>query len=418
MMLSFTQKLQNYADLTVKVGIGLQPGQRLIVRAPVEAAPLARLITASAYQTGARFVEVMWHDDAITLARFRHAPRDSFAEFPAWRTDVLAQAAEQGDATLTIYSFDPDLLAEQDPELIALSQRIADEHMLPFRTKLMADEVNWCLISLPIPSWAAKIFPHDPPDTQMEKLWDIVFKVVRADQPDPIAAWQHHLANLKARQAYLNAKQYTALKYTAPGTNLTVGLPDNHLWKGGQHITHNAAQISFVANIPTEEVYTMPHKDKTNGVVAASKPLSYGGGSGGGLLIEDFSLTFENGRVVKANAKKGEDTLKKMLDTDEGARQLGEVALVPYSSPISAAGIMFYNTLFDENAASHLALGRAYRFTIKNGADMSQEEFAAAGGNYSLIHTDFMIGSQKMDVNGITREGNVEPVMRGGEWAF
>ncbi len=417
-MLSFEQKLQNYADLIVKVGVGLQPGQRLILRTPVEAAPLARLITASAYKIGAKYVEVMWHDDAITLARFQHAPRDSFAEFPAWRTDVLAQSAENGDATLTIYSFDPDLLSEQDPELIATVQRKTDEHMLPFRHKLMADEVNWCLISLPIPSWAAKIFPNDPPDTQMKNLWDMVFKVVRADQPDPIAAWQEHLATLRAKQDYLNAKQYTALKYTAPGTDLTVGLPENHLWKGGQHITNNAAKIAFVANVPTEEVYTMPHKDKTNGVVTATKPLSYGGGSGGGLLIEDFSLTFENGRVVHATAKKGEDTLKKMIATDEGAARLGEVALVPYSSPISASGIMFYNTLFDENAASHLALGRAYRFTMKDGAAMSQEEFAAAGGNFSLIHTDFMIGSQQMDIDGITLDGTPEPVMRGGEWAF
>jgi aminopeptidase len=417
-MLSFEQKLQNYADLIVKIGVGLQPGQRLILRTPVEAAPLARLITTSAYKTGAKYVEVMWHDDAVTLARFQHAPRDSFAEFPAWRTDVLAQAAENGDATLTIYSFDPDLLAEQDPELIAITQRATDEHMLPFRTKLMADEVNWCLISLPISSWAAKIFPNDPPEAQMENLWDMVFKVVRADQPDPIAAWEEHLANLRARQEYLNAKQYTALKYTAPGIDLTVGLPENHLWKGGQHITNTPAKIPFVANIPTEEVYTMPHKDKTNGVVTASKPLSYGGGSGGGLLIEDFSLTFENGRVAKATAKKGEDTLKKMLDTDEGARQLGEVALVPYSSPISASGIMFFNTLFDENAASHLALGRAYRFTMKDGPAMTPEEFAAAGGNFSLIHTDFMIGSPQMDIDGIIHDGTAEPVMRNGEWAF
>jgi len=417
-MLSFTQKLQNYADLIVKIGVGLQPGQRLILRTPVEAAPLARLVAASAYQSGARYVEVMWHDDAITLARFQHAPRDSFEEFPAWRTDVLAQSAENGDATLTIYSFDPDLLAEQDPDLIAIFQRVTDEHMLPFRHKLMADEVNWCLVSLPIPSWAAKIFPNDPPETQMKKLWDLVFKMVRADQPDPITAWQQHLANLKERQDFLTAKQYTALKYTAPGTNLTVGLPENHLWKGGQGITTTPAAIPFVSNIPTEEVFTMPHKDKTNGVVAASKPLSYGGGAGGGLLIEDFCLTFENGRVVNATAKKGEDTLKKMIATDEGAARLGEVALVPYSSPISALGMMFYNTLFDENAASHLALGRAYRFTMKDGPAMTPEEFAAAGGNFSLIHTDFMIGSQQMDIDGITRDGAAEPVMRAGEWAF
>ena len=416
-MLSFEQKLQNYADLIVRIGVGLQPGQRLILRTPVEAAPLARLIATSAYQIGARYVEVMWHDDAITLARFQHAPRDSFEEFPSWRTDVLAQAAENGDATLTVYSFDPDLLAEQDPELIAITQRVIDEHMLPFRHKLMADQVNWCMVSLPIPSWAAKIFPNEPADTQLDKLWDTVFKICRADQLDPIAAWQKHLADLMDRQNYLNAKRYAALKYTAPGTELTVGLPENHHWRGGQHTTINSG-INFVANVPTEEVFTMPHKDKTNGIVTATKPLSYGGGTGGGLLIEDFSLTFENGRVVNATAKKGQDTLNKMLDSDEGARRLGEVALVPYSSPISQSGLMFYNTLYDENSAHHLALGRAYRFNMKDGPTMTQEEFAAAGGNFSLIHVDFMIGSQEMDIDGITRDGTAEPVMRNGEWAF
>jgi aminopeptidase len=411
-VLSFEQKLQNYADLAVNIGVGLQPGQRLIIwRSPVEAAPLVRLIAANAYKAGARLVDVMWHDDALTLARFQHAPRDSFEEFPAWRTEALAKAAERGDAVLTIYAFEPDLLKDQHSELVALTQRVTDKHMQPFRQKLMADEINWSIISHPLPTWAARIFPNDPPNQQMSKLWEVIFKICRVDQPDPLIAWQHHIEQLAVKGKYLNAKQYTALKYTAPGTNLTVGLPQNHVWKGVQSQTPSG--INFIANIPTEEVFTMPHKDKVEGIVTSTKPLSHKG-----LKIEDFSLTFEQGRVVKVTAQTGETLLKKLLETDEGAARLGEVALVPHSSPVSQSGLVFYNDLYDENASNHLALGRAYRFNVKNGPAMTDEEFAAIGGNNSLMHIDFMIGSDKMDVDGITHDGTVEPIIRAGEWAF
>jgi aminopeptidase len=353
----------------------------------------------------------MWGDDALTLARFKYAPRDSFEEYPTWRTDALIKATEQGDAVLAIYAQDPDLLKGQDPELIALTRRVADTHLLPYRRKAMTDAINWSLISLPIPSWAARIFPNDGPDEQMSKLWETIFKVCRADQADPLAAWQHHSNQLAIKRDYLNAKQYTALKYTAPGTNLTLGLPENHIWGGGQKLT--LSDIPFICNIPTEEVFTMPHKDRAEGVVTSTKPLSYAG-----VLIENFSLTFAGGRVVKVTAEKGETILKKLIESDEGAAQLGEVALVPYSSPISQTGLLFYNTLLDENASSHVALGRAYRFCVQNGPVMSDEEFAAAGGNHSLAHVDFMIGSREMDIDGITRDGVTEPVMRAGEWAF
>jgi len=410
MTLSFEQKLQNYADLAVKFGIGLQAGQRLIVRTPVESAPLVRLIAESAYKAGARLVDIMWRDDAITLARFKYAPRDSFEEFPTWQTRALAEAAEQGDAVLSIAGTDPDLLKDQDPDLVALTQHVARTHMDPFTTHLVNDGVNWSIISVPIASWAAKIFPDDRPDAQISKLWDMIFQACRVDQIDPIAAWHQHIEQLAARAAYLNAKQYAALKYTAPGTDLMVGLTQNHIWKGGDSTTQTG--ISFIANMPTEEVFTAPHKDKVEGVVSSSKPLSYAG-----VLIENFSLTFEAGRVVKVMADKGEEVLQKVIATDDGAARLGEVALVPYSSPISQMGLLFYNTLFDENAASHMALGRAYRFCLENGKEMSNEAFAAVGGNNSLIHIDFMIGSNEMDIDGITATGEVEPLMRAGEWA-
>lgn len=411
MVLNFEEKLQNYADLAVSIGVGLQADQRLIVRAPVEGAPLVRLIAASAYRAGARLVDVMWDDDAITLARFKYAPRDSFEEFPTWRTDALTQVAEAGDAVLSIYATDPDLLKDQDPDLVAQTKRVADTHMMPFRRKLMSDALNWSIISLPIPAWAAKVFPDGAPEEQMSKLWEAIFKICRVDQADPLAAWREHTKQLAATRDYLNAKQYTALKYTAPGTDLTLGMPENHLWHGGQKETLGG--IPFIPNLPTEEVFTMPHKDKAEGVVTSTKPLSYGG-----VLIENFSLTFAGGRVTKVTAEKGETVLKKLVESDEGAGRLGEVALVPHSSPISQTGLLFYNTLFDENASNHLAVGRAYRFSLENGPAMSDEEFAAAGGNDSLTHVDFMIGSAEMDIDGITQNGEIEPVMRNGKWAF
>jgi aminopeptidase len=411
MALTFEQQLQNYADLAVNLGVGLRTGQRLIVRAPVESAPLLRLIAASAYRAGARLVDVLWSDDAITLARFQHAPRDSFEEFPVWRTAAMAQAAEQGDAFLSISAEDPDLLKDQDPNLITLSRRTAETHMRPFRRQLMADATNWSIISYPLPAWAAKVFPADPPEEQLPQLWSVIFKTCRIDQPDPLAAWQEHVKQLAARRDYLNARQYTALKFTGPGTNLTLGLPRQHHWHSGQKET--VTGLTYIPNIPTEEVFAMPHKDQAEGVVTSTKPLSYAG-----VLIEEFSLTFARGRVVKVTAKKGEAILEKLVATDDGAARLGEVALVPHSSPISQSGLLFYNTLFDENASSHLALGRAYRFCLENGPAMSDDEFGRAGGNDSLVHVDFMIGSGEMDIDGLTADGAREPVMRNGEWSF
>ncbi len=411
MPLSFAEKLQNYAELAVKVGVGLQAGQTLLIKAPIEAAPLVRLLTASAYQAGAHLVDLLWHDDALTLARFKYAPRDSFEEFAAWRTEALTRVAEAGGATLSIFAKDPDLLKGQDQTLIATTQRVYDEHMLPFRRKAMKDEVNWSVISQPIPAWAAKVFPDALPDESINKLWEAIFAICRADQPDPVAAWRQHSQTLDARRAYLNDKQYTALSYTAPGTDFTVGLPPGHIWHGGGSRTTTG--IEFMPNIPTEEVFTLPHRNQAEGIVCSTKPLSYAG-----VLIEDFCLTFEAGRIVRATAKKGERTLQQLIETDEGAARLGEVALVPYSSPISQSGLLFYNTLYDENAASHLAIGRAYAFCLAGGKGMSDEEFMAAGGNHSLTHVDFMIGTQAMDIDGITTNGDREPVMRAGEWAF
>jgi aminopeptidase len=270
---------------------------------------------------------------------------------------------------------------------------------------------NWCVVATAAPAWAKKVFPEFPVEEAQAKLWEAIFKVSRVDVDDPVRAWQEHIDKLVKYKDYLNSKAYTALHYKGPGTDLTIGLPKNQVWSGAQESFTNG--ITCTVNLPTEEVFTAPHKDKADGVVTASRPLNLLG-----ALIEDFSLTFENGRAVKIIAKKGENDLRKLIETDENAARLGEVALVPNSSPISQSGILFYNTLFDENAASHIALGNAYRTSIKGGDDMTDEEFAAEGGNKSLIHTDFMIGSGQLDVDGICDDGTREPVMRQGEWAF
>jgi aminopeptidase len=408
----FEQNLDKYAEVIVRVGLNLQPGQRLLIRMPpIELVPLVRLIVTKAYKVGARLVDVMWNDDQLRLIRFQHAPRDSFEEFPTWRADAAFEAAKSGDAVLTIYAENPDLLCEQDPELVATVFRTRVKHFKPFGDLVVKNAINWTVVTAPVDGWTEKVFPDLPPDVREAKFWDTIFEICRVKQEDPVSAWRDHVNELVARSDHLNHKQYTALKLTAPGTDLTVGLPRGYIWRGARMTSQNG--IDFMANIPTEEVFTMPHKDKTEGVVTATKPLSYGG-----VLIEDFSLTFADGRVVKASAAKGEEVLRKLIETDEGASRIGEVALVPHSSPISQSGLLFYNTLIDENASNHIALGRAYKFSMENGEAMSDDEFAAAGGNHSLVHVDLMIGSGEMDVDGLTEGGAAEPVMRGGEWAF
>jgi aminopeptidase len=402
--------LAKYADVVVKVGLNIRNDQRLAIRAILEDAPFVRKVTESAYKAGARYVDVQWTDELSARIRMEYADDDALLEVPDW---VLARYEEfysRGDAELAISSANPDLYEGIDPDRIAKSRKARYEKLVgPLRK--YENDANWCIAATATPAWAKKVFPNLPIEEAQEKLWDSIFKACRIDQPDPVKAWEVHTEKLGKYRDYLNNKAYTALHYRAPGTDLTIGLPKNQHWEGAQETFKNG--ITSTVNIPTEEVFTAPHRDKADGVVTSSRPLNYLG-----TLIEDFSITFENGRVVKLTAQKGEANLQKMIELDENASRLGEVALVPYSSPISQSGILFYNTLFDENAASHIALGNAYRTSIKGGADMTDEEFVAEGGNKSLLHTDFMIGSAEIDIDGITQSGDKEPVMRSGEWAF
>ncbi|MCD6425482.1 MAG: aminopeptidase [Anaerolineales bacterium] len=408
----FDTLLEKYAELAVKIGLNLQPGQRLFIWAQqLEVAPLVREVAKAAYQNGSKLVSVLWNDDHLNLTRLENAPRDSFEEFPAWKTDARFNSMKRGDATLFIAGRDPELFKGQDPELVGKAARAYSEHFKPIMEMVARNSAQWCVVCPPTPDWAAAVFPDSAQEDAEGKLWDAVIKTCRLDQPDPVKYWQGYFDQIMVRGEYLTAKKYTALKYRAPGTNLTVGLPEGHLWIGGWDRTEGG--ITFAANLPSEEVFTLPHRDMTEGTVTATKPLVYQGS-----LIEDFSLTFSGGKVVDFKAKKGQDILENILESDPNARYLGETALVPHGTPISQLGLTFLNTLYDENASNHLALGNAYRFNLKGGTDMSEEQFAAAGGNESIIHEDFMFGSGEMDVDGILPDGAAEPVMRAGEWAF
>jgi aminopeptidase len=413
---AFDQMLRAYAELTVRIGLNLQPRQRLLIIGPVanggcslEAAPLVRQITAAAYDAGAQLVETVWGDESLLAARLTHAPRDSFDEFSAWLPTALVEHVEAGHAVLSIYANDPDQLKAYPPDVVSTLQQATARAVRPFREQISRNRTNWGVVAAAAATWAARVYPDLPPAEQVTALWSAIERLCRLDRADPIAAWETHLAELAARTDHLNAKQYTALRYTGPGTALTIGLPQGHVWVGGR--SASAAGIRFAPNLPTEEVFTMPHKDRVDGTVRSTKPLSYGG-----TLIEGFSLTFAEGRVVNVTAEKGEDVLRQLVTMDAGAAQLGEIALVPHNSPVAQTGVLFYNTLFDENAASHVALGAAYKFTLRGGETMSDEAFEEAGGNRSATHVDFMIGSSELDVDGVLDGGRSEPVMRRGDW--
>lgn len=409
--------LKEYAEAIVKVGLNLRAGQRLIITnaasrgVPPAGRELVHEVTSAAYAAGARYVEVIWGDEEMLRIRLQNAPADSFSEYPKWHVNGILDMIKNGDALLSVYANDPDALNGLDTDRINAMQKSHLENYKEIGENVSRNAINWCVVASGSPAWAAKIFPDLELEEAEEKLWQAIFETTRANLPDPITAWQDHIQNLKKRAKYLQDKNYSSLHYKGPGTDFTLGLPRGHKWISAQSLAENG--IVFTANMPTEEVFTLPDRHRADGVVASTFPLSYGGS-----LIEDFSVTFENGRIVKVQARKNEAILQKLVDTDEGSTRLGEVALVPASSPISKRGHLFYNTLFDENASCHIAIGRAYRFSLIGGEELTDEEFNAAGGNTSLTHVDFMIGSPQLDLDGIKEDGTREPVMRSGEWAF
>ena len=409
--LSFEEKLDRLAEVAVRVGLGLRAGQELVLTAPTDAMPLVRRIVDHAYRAGALLVTTLYADDPAVLSRFAHAPDASFDYAPVWLQDAIALAFKNGAARMAIAGTNPALLAGQDPAKVARVNVAMSKASKPAMELITRHEINWTIVAAATPDWAKLVFPGEPVDQAMAKLWEAIFAASRITGDDPVADWLEHGERLKRRVEMLNAKRYSALRFKTAdgGTDLTVGLADEHLWAGGGTTAGNGVYCQ--PNIPTEECFTTPHKDRVDGVVRASKPLSHQG-----TLIENIRCRFEGGKIVEATATAGEDVLNRLISTDDGARRLGEVALVPASSPIAASGILYWSTLFDENAASHIALGQAYSTCLAGGEKMSDEELAALGANSSLIHVDWMIGSAAMDVDGIAANGGAEPLMRSGEW--
>jgi aminopeptidase len=401
--------LDQLAKVAVQVGLGLREGQELVITAPIEAVPLARKITEQAYRAGSPLVTVLYDDDAANLLRYQHAPEASFDKTQKWLFNGMADAFQDGAARLHIAGNDPSLLKGQNPESVARANRARSMSYKRVIDLITTHHINWTIVAFAQPAWARTVFPNDPQEVAVDKLWDAIFKASRLDTPDPVVAWAAHNQNLHNRVQYLNERRYQALHFKGPGTDLVVGLADDHQWAGGAVKAKNGLICN--PNIPTEEVFTAPHKDRIEGYVRSTKPLSYQGS-----LLEDIQVRFEKGRIVEARARSGADVLNQVLQTDEGARSLGEVALVPHSSPISQSGLLFYNTLFDENAASHIALGQAYSQCFLGGNNLTSEELAARGACSSLIHIDWMIGSSEVDVDGISQSGQAEPLMHGGEW--
>ncbi|MFC0525103.1 aminopeptidase [Pontibacillus salicampi] len=405
------QQIEKYADLAIHTGVNLQEGQPIIINGPIEGADFVRTLARKAYEAGAKDVHVRWNDEDLTYLKMKHAPLEVLENVPQWKVDEVMSYAKDGASILSVYAPNPDLLKDIDPERIAAANKANGQALKEYRDYIMNDKVSWSLVSIPTENWAKKVYPDHSQDEAVSKLWDKIFQITRVDQEDPIQAWEEHNATLRKARAYLNEKQYTKLVYKAEGTDLSIELVDQHIWHGGDTKTQDGKK--FNPNMPTEEVFTMPHKDGVNGKVTSTKPLNYAGN-----LIENFTLTFENGKVVDFAAEQGEETLKLLLDTDEGARRLGEVALVPHQSPISQSGLIFFNTLYDENASCHLALGGAYPTNIKGGSDFDEAQKAEHGVNDSMVHEDFMIGSADMDIDGVLADGTTEPVFRDGNWAI
>jgi len=403
-------KLDRLAEVAVKVGLQLKPGQDLLLTAPAAALPLVRKVAEHAYRAGAGLVTPILSDEAVTLSRYKFAPDDGFDRAAGWLYEGMSKAFAANTARLAIVGDNPMLLSGEDPVKVARASKANSIAYQPALEKIVNFDINWNIVAYPSLAWAKQVFPQDEEDVAVAKLADAIFAASRVDNDDAVTAWQKHNATLRSRTEWLNAQRFQALQYSGPGTDLTIGLADGHEWEGGASSAKNG--IICNPNIPTEEVFTTPHARRVSGHVVSTKPLSYQGS-----LIDGIAVRFEEGRIVEAKAARGEEVLNKVLDTDEGARRLGEVALVPHSSPISKSGLLFFNTLFDENAACHIALGQCYSKCFVGGEKLTSAQIATQGGNKSFIHIDWMIGSDKIDIDGVDADGRRVPVFRKGEWA-
>lgn len=406
--------LNKYAAFTVQVGVNVQKGQTLIIRCPVEGAYFGRACMEAAYKAGVRDVVIRWEDEKAARIRMELGEEEALSETKPYELRSYLDYAESegGCCLLAIHASDPEIFKGLDTGKINRVSLAKQEAMKSWREYTMKDRVQWCVVAIPTPAWAASVFPGMPEDEAQEKLWSAIFDVCRVTGGDPVSAWKEHVAKTSACRDKLNELQLESIHMTsANGTDLTVGLAEGHTWEGACSKAENGAV--FIANVPTEEVFTAPHRERVNGVVKGTKPYVYNG-----QLIEGFSVTFKGGVVVDYSAEKNAELLGQLLDSDEGARRIGEIALVPASSPINRSGLLFYNTLFDENAACHIAFGAGYPTTVKGGAAMTTEELLACGVNDSAIHEDVMVGAEDMTITGLTKSGETVTIFENGEWAI
>ncbi|HEM3200234.1 aminopeptidase [Streptococcus suis] len=409
---NFKENLAKYAKLLVSTGINVQPGHTVQLTIGVEQAELARLIVKEAYAHGAKEVLVNWLDDVIARERLVNVDVELLEQVHPQRITEMNYLLERKASRLVVLSEDPGAYDGVDPEKLSRNARALSQALNPMRQASQSNKISWTLGAASGLEWAKKVFPNAASDEEaVDLLWDQIFKTCRIYEEDPIKAWEEHEARLVAKAKVLNDEQFVKLHYTAPGTDLVLGMPKNHLWEAAGSV--NAQGEHFIANMPTEEVFTAPDYRVADGYVTSTKPLSYNGN-----IIEGIKVTFKDGEIVDVTAEKGDEVMKKLVFDNAGARGLGEVALVPDKSPISQSGVTFFNTLFDENASNHLAIGQAYAFSIEGGTEMSQEELKEAGLNRSDVHVDFMIGSNKMNIDGIREDGTRVPIFRDGEWAI
>ena len=407
---NFEEKLQKYAELIVKVGVNVQPGQEVVLYINVDQQQLAHLIVKEAYKAGAGKVMIKWSDTFAQREFLEHASDEFLENVPEFAKEEAQYIADHRCCRISVMSEDPGAFGGIDQKRVAAYQSANGKALMPVRQATQNNDLSWTVVAAASPAWAERVFPDLKGEAAVDRLWEEIFKTTRIDREDPIQAWKDHDAKLHEKEDWLNKEQFSALHYTSPRTDLTIGLPENHVWEGGG--SKNAAGIEFMANMPTEECFTAPDNRRIDGYVTSTKPLSYAGN-----ILENMKFTFKDGKVVEATAEKGQAVLDHLLETDEGVRSLGEVSLVPDPSPISQSGITFFNTLFDENASDHLALGAAYPFNVQGGTKMSEDQLKAKGINFSQAHVDFMVGSADMNIDGIKKDGTIVPVFRNGDWA-
>ena len=409
---ALSDQIDLYANLLVRKGAALRPGQELVLQAPVESADFARRVVRAAYRAGAGHVTVIWADDQVTRLTYENCDLSFFEHTPSWQVEQLNSLAEDGAAFLFLEGSDPSALKDVDPAKPAAAARARNTECRSFRDGMDFGRNVWCIAGVPVQAWASEVFPDLSPAEALYRLWVLVLEVSRADGEDPESSWETHNASFEKTKRFLNGHAFDALRYEASnGTDLTVGLPEGHVWDGGAGRTQDG--VTFFPNIPTEEVFTSPDRLRADGVVRSALPLVRSG-----QIVRNFWLRFEGGRVVDFGAEQGREVLRHIIETDEGARRLGEVALVSKNTPIRQSETLFFSTLYDENASCHLALGMGFPECLEGGVNLGKEELLARGVNQSSTHVDFMIGTDDLNVFGISADGTETPVFVNGQWAW